>query len=127
MNLNSPLYSCKQSDPILKAVSSLLIIMEQVNLGYSTMNIAVPSKDTYLQMMVNSVEKLIHNLRWRAFHFLKEEPSTNSKENFQFKSTAPAPQLQEMKEFEDGMVNLVKGIKFENKPNDFRKKQMLEK
>ena len=77
----------------------------------------MPSEDTYLQMMVNSVEKLIHNLRWRAFHFLKEEQSTSSKETFEFRSTAPAPQIQDMKEFEDGMVDLVKGIKFENRPN----------
>ena len=59
-----------------------LINMEQVNLGYSMKNIHVPSENTYLYMMVNSVEKLIHNLRWRAFFYLKpQSKSISNQEN----------------------------------------------
>ena len=95
--------------------------MEQVNLGYDTKNIHVPNKKTYLHMMINSIEKLVHNLRWRSHFFLKPQPNPNKKENFGFKSTAPAPKLQELKGFEEGLIDLVKSIKFQEKPNEFQK------
>ena len=96
--------------------------MEQINLGYSTKNIPVPSENTYLQMMVNSVEKLIHNLRWKSFFYLKPQSKSNSKETFGFKSTAPAPQVLELKNFENALVDMVKNIKFQHRPNTFQQK-----
>ena len=37
-------------------------------------------------------------------------------------STKPAPQNQDLQEFEDGMLNLLKSIKFNNKSNHFQQK-----
>ena len=91
-------------------------------MGYSTKNIPVPSENTYLQMMVNSVEKLIHNLRWKSIFYLKPQSKSNSKETFGFKSTAPAPQVIELKNFENALVDMVKNIKFQYRPNTFQQK-----
>ena len=96
--------------------------MEQVNLGYSTKNIPVPSKNTYLQILISSMEKLNHRMRWKAFFELNPETKSKSKETFGFKSTAPAPYVPELKEFQDKMINLAKNITFGNKPNHFQQK-----
>ena len=96
--------------------------MEQVNLGYSMKNIPMPSQNTYLQMFINSIEKLKRNLSWRAHFFLNPPTQTNKKENFGFKSLAPAPFVKELKQFEDGLINLVKDITFENRHNNFQTK-----
>ena len=76
--------------------------MEQVNLGYSMKNIPVPSENTYLHMMVNSAEKLIHNLKWKSFFYLKPNSRSATKGTFGFKSRAPAPQVPELRNFKNG-------------------------
>ena len=73
-------------------------------------------------MMVNSVEKLIHNLRWKSFFYLQPQSKSTAKETFGFKSTAPAPQVRELRNFENGLVDMVKSIKFEHRPNTFQQK-----
>ena len=73
-------------------------------------------------MFINSIEKFTRNLRWRSHFFLKPPSNNNSKENYGFKSIAPAPQVKELKFFEDGLINLAKEIKFEYKHNQFQSK-----
>ena len=40
--------------------------MERVNLGHSVKDIPVPSRKEYQQMVINSGEKVMKNLRWRV-------------------------------------------------------------
>ena len=68
------------------------------------------------------MEKLNHRMRWKAFFELNPETKSKSKETFGFKSTAPAPYVPELKEFQDKMINLAKNITFGNKPNHFQQK-----
>ena len=93
--------------------------MEQVNFGYSLKNIPIPEQKVYLQMLINSTEKVIKTFRWKAFHFLNPKTYTDKKETFGFTSTKPAPILPELKEFEDEMLKLIKNVEFNSNTNEF--------
>ena len=58
--------------------------------------------------MISRAKKWVHNARWKAFFTLNLNKKPNKKEIYQFKSTAPAPHIIEMKVFEDRFANLVK-------------------
>ena len=93
--------------------------MEQVNLGHSVKDIPVPNEKVYMQMMINSVEKFIWNLRWKTIFFLK--PSQKEKKNtFGFKSLNTPEVVPELKPFEDDLIDMVKNIEFEKKSNPFQ-------
>ena len=96
--------------------------MEQVNFGYSLQNIPIPERKVYLQMLINSSEKLIRSVRWKAFFYLNPKMFANEKEYFGFTSTRPAPIMPELKEFEDEMLNLIKNVEFNNNSNNFQEK-----
>ena len=100
--------------------------MEQVNLGHSVKDIPVPNQKLYMQMMINSAEKFIQNLRWMVIFFL----NTNNKEEkntYGFKSTKTPPVVPDLKPFEDELIGMIKGIEFdENKTNAFQKKLKAE-
>ena len=85
-------------------------------------NIPMPNHKIYLQMFINSMEKFSRNLDWRAHFFLNPPSKTTHKENFGFKSLAPSPYVKELKHFKEGLVNIVKDIKFENIHNSFQNK-----
>ena len=53
---------------------------------------------------------------------MKATNKPQTKETFGFKSTAPAPFVMEIKEFENKLVDLVRNIKFGRKPNLFQQK-----
>ena len=96
--------------------------MEKVELGYSGKNIPVPSNNVYLQILISKVERFAHNLRWKALFFLKPTAKPKSKQTFGFKSTAPAPGVPELKQFEIELADLIENIKFGRKPNLFQQK-----
>ena len=95
--------------------------MEQVNFGYSLKNIPIPEEKVYLQMLVNSTEKVMRSIRWKVLHFLNpQKPS--KKETFGFNSTKPAPSVPELKEFENALAEIIKEVKFTKETNDFQNK-----
>ena len=96
--------------------------MEKTSLPYSTKNIPVPSKNIYIQSVINKGAKCFNTLRWKANFFLHPETRPKQKNNFNFKSTNPAPHVKELKEFEDKFMSLVKGIKFGKQLNHFQQK-----
>ena len=96
--------------------------MEKVDLGYSAKNIPVPSNNVYLQIVISKAERFIHNFRWRALFFLKPAAKPKSKQTFGFKSTAPAPGVPQLKQFENELADLIENIKFGRKPNPFQQK-----
>ena len=100
-------------------------IMELVNLGHSIKDIPVPNKKVYLQILINSVEKFIQNLRWKTLFYLK--PSTKEVKNtFGFKSTKTPPAVPELKPFEDDIIDMMKNIELNNKTNPFQQKLKTE-
>ena len=100
----------------------LISDMEKVDLGYSAKNIPVPSNNVYLQIMISKAERFIHNFRWKALFFLKPAAKPKSKQTFGFKSTAPAPGVPELKQFENELADLIENIQFGRKPNPFQQK-----
>ena len=73
-------------------------------------------------MFSNSIEKFSRNLTWRAHFFLNPPSNTINKETFGFKSLTPTPYVKELKNFEEGLVCLVKDTQFENRHNTFQNK-----
>ena len=100
--------------------------MEAVNLGHSVKDIPVASRKEYRLMLINSYEKFTKNLRWIVLHFLK--PNFNQpKETFGFKSLRNPPPIPETNDFEDELIEMIKNIEFETKPNPFQQKLNNEK
>ena len=102
---------------LLLSLCTLCIMnMEQVNFGTSLKNIPIPSKQDYLFELIHSVGVFVANLRWRVFFFLN--PVEQSKiEKYGFKSTKPAPNVKELKQFEDSLYDLV-NVKFKQSPSN---------
>ena len=92
------------------------------NFDYSTKNIPIPDRKQYLKCMINKTEKFIRNMRWKAFFYLNPDSKQNDKETFGFKSTKPAPLIPELKEFEDGLLNIIQNINFRQTNDVFQKK-----
>ncbi|XP_072050354.1 uncharacterized protein [Amphiura filiformis] len=95
--------------------------LEKINLGYSTKNIPLPGKKDYLTCLTNKAEKFLKNIRWRTFFFLNPDASSRRKETYGFPTTKPPPQVPELKEFEDGMLNIIQNVEFRNVNKPFQK------
>ena len=100
--------------------------MERVDLGHSVKDIPVPSRKEYQQMVINSGEKFMKNLRWKVLHFFRPN-MRNPKETYEFKSLKNPPPIPEIKPFENDLIDLIKNIEFENKTNPFQQQLKNEK
>jgi hypothetical protein len=96
--------------------------MDQVNLGYSTKNIPIPTKKEYLKSLTNSAEKLIKSVRWRTLFYLNPKWKTEQKETFGFPTSKSPPRIPELNEFEDGLLHLIQNVSFRNTTNAFQQK-----
>ena len=99
--------------------------MDKVNLGYSTKNVPIPPKKEYLKRLIHSAEKFIRSVRWKSFFYLHPEIKPEQKQTFGFNSTKNAPPVPELKELEEGMLNLVQNVDFKQTNNTLQ--QQLEK
>ena len=100
------------------------LAMDRISFDYSTKNIPSASKQFYLKCLIQKTEKLIKNMRWRAFFYLNKPTKRNKKETFGFKSTRTPPVIEEMKVFESKMTQMIQNIEFTSYMNDFQKKLM---
>ena len=90
-----------------------------MNFECSPKNIPLGDKKTYMEMMIQAIEKFGRNISWRAFFKLNPNHVTNSKETFGFRSTKAAPRLKQLKDFERDFVKLMQNIKFRRRGNNF--------
>ena len=90
--------------------------MDQVRLDYSTKNIPIPPRNSYLKSLIEKVESAIFD---RSAQDNKE--ATNN-DNFGFKSRKYPPQNSELDKFETDHVDMVHNIKFISVNNKFQKK-----
>ena len=95
--------------------------MEPVNFGISMKNIPIPAHKAYLLALLLSIEKFIHRVRWKTFHFLNPN-SSNQKETYGFNSMKASPKLIELKALESGLYDIVKNVKFRPFSDDFQNK-----
>ena len=92
----------------------------KVTFGYSTKNIPIPSRDQYTKALINKTETFVKNIRWRAFFFLNPDTDVENKETYGFKTQHAAPVLAELKDFEEGLVNMIQNVKFREVRNKFQ-------
>ena len=77
-------------------------------------NIPIPKKEEIQLEHIFSSEVFIRKARWRTWHYLNPNMSSNNKETFDFNTTNAAPIMPELKQLEDRIYDLVKNIEFRN-------------
>lgn len=98
-------------------------MMESKNLGYSIKNIPLSNKDVYLKSLIQKTEDFVRRLRWKVFHYLKQNDDVQIN-TFGFKSLATPPKNQLLYEFENDIYNMVKNVEFKKVNNSFQEKIM---
>ena len=93
--------------------------MENFNIEYSNKNITTPSKQEYTIQLISKVEKLIKRMRWKALIYL-EKIDLEEKETYGFKSRNCPPVVDELVDFENDMMKMIKDIKFKKIDNPFQ-------
>ena len=91
--------------------------MEQVRWDYSTKNIPIPDKRDYLQCLIQKTKNFLRSANWKAHFFLNPQAKSNQQKTYGFPSSKPPPRVQEMKDFEENMLDLLQDVKF-NQPNN---------
>ena len=86
--------------------------MEKINFNFSTKNIPLSKPDPFFRRLIESTEKFIRSMRWRAFFFLHPDAQKEDKETYGFNSRRPAPYISELQPFEDSMRQLIQSVKF---------------
>ena len=95
--------------------------MEKVSFDYSTKNIPIPSKKSYLKRFLEKSEHLVRRMRWAAYFFLNPDKKPPLSNHYGFKSSKSPPPIAEMQQFEEGLSNLTKDITFRSINNSFLK------
>ena len=96
--------------------------MRKISLGYSVKNIPHSQPNLFKRKLIETTEKFIKNMRWRAFFYLNPEAKAESKETYGFKSRRTPPTIPEMKEFESKMTDMIQNVELgKHKPkSDFQ-------
>ncbi|XP_048587788.1 uncharacterized protein LOC125570293 [Nematostella vectensis] len=96
--------------------------MEKFSINYSSKNIPLPSRNDYLQRLIEKTEHFLRRMRWKAHFFLNPDPTSSSKETYGFKSTKNPPPIDELKDFEDDMLKMIQSVKFKETSSPFLNK-----
>ena len=88
-------------------------------MNYSEKNIPIPSKEQYKIHLISKVEKVIKRMCWKALQFLGKLESTN-KESFGFRSRKNPPTVDELTNFENDLMLMLKNIQFRHINSTFQ-------
>ena len=91
--------------------------MEKFNISYSTKNIPLPSRNDYLQRLIERTEQFSRRMHCKAHFFLNPDTTSPSKETYGFKSTKNSSPIEELKDFEDDMLKMIQSLKFKQVNN----------
>ena len=94
--------------------------MERVSFNYSTKNIPVASSKEYIKQLIDKTEQFLCRMRWKAFHFLNREKAAE-KETFGFKTRNCPPVSEDLKNFEEGMAEIIQKVRFRKIKCQFQK------
>ena len=92
--------------------------MQKFHFNHSLKNIPLGNKKQYQSIIIAKVESFIQRMRWKLFA-VKEKP-TNTNNNYGFKTTNRAPQMDELKAFEEDVYKLITSIEFRQVNNEFQ-------
>ena len=111
--------------------------MEKFDIDISLKNIGSVSWKTYENMMINSIEDLVHRMRCRLYHFKKDkrrkncniqsndvfsgDMQDNSQHDFYgLRTDKQSPSDPDLKPFENDMVNIISNLKQRKYHSDFQ-------
>ena len=72
--------------------------------------------------LINSADRTIHALKWKAFFALNPQQNPKKKETYGFNSISPAPPVQELEDFRNDFLELIKNVEFNKRSNPLQKK-----
>ena len=93
--------------------------LEQINLGYSLKNIPIPSSKQHMKCLIEKVDSFIRRISWKAY-FFDYPDSSNSTDNYNFKSERCPPQHDGLIPFENDFYEMIRAIKFRPVCNSFQ-------
>ena len=95
--------------------------MEEFSMNYSHKNTLIPSQQDYKIHLISKIEKFIKGIRWKALEFLGKLNSTE-KETYGFRTRNCSPIVEEVANFENDLMMMIKNIQFKCIKNDFQTK-----
>ena len=95
--------------------------MERFNINYSKKKNPIPTEKEYKIQLIAKVESFTKRMRWKALEFLGKL-GPNERETFGFKSHNCPPFVNELAEFESGLLTIVHNIEFRPVRNNFLSK-----
>ena len=98
---------------------NLALDLARTNFNYAIRNIPVHGK---IKTLISKSETFVKYIRWKAFFYLNPDLKMDQKEIDGFISTKPSPIIQALKEFENGLVDLIQNTKFRHVPIHFQNK-----
>ena len=96
--------------------------MQKVKFNYSLKNIPVPSKDSYLKILIHKTQKFIQRIRWKVFWITKDSENNDSKCTYGFNTEKCAPQCKELLNFESDVIDLISNLEFKPEMSPFQHK-----
>ena len=104
--------------------------MEQIQLGYSPKDIPIADDKVYLEKVISSWEVSDKKMKWKVHRI--NNPARTAKEaknTFGFPTVEAPPTLKAdlpttkaLKNFQEGMIDLIRGIEFNRKTNEHQEK-----
>ena len=88
-------------------------------MNYSKKNVPILSNKQYKIHLISKVEDFIEKMRWKALQFLGKLESTN-KETFGFRSRKCPPAVEELTNFENDLMLMIKNIQFRHINSTFQ-------
>ena len=87
--------------------------------SYSIKNIPLPFEKLYIAILIEKVELSIKRIRWKAQLYESSGLNTLNCLNYFFKSRKCPPQHEDLMQFENDLLELIKSIKFKKVKNKF--------
>ena len=78
------------------------------------------SKGVFTRQLIDKTEQFLRRMRWKAFHLLNPG-QTADKKTFGFKTKNCPPVIEELRCFEEGMVQIIQNVEFKNMKCQFQK------
>lgn len=95
--------------------------MERTTFNYSTKNIPLSRQRAYKRKLIEKTAHFMKRVRWRAFFYLNPEKKPALKETYGFKTRKTPTTANELKTFEDGMLQIIQNIEFHRNVNHFQR------
>ncbi len=92
--------------------------MKKFHFKHSLKNIPLGNRKQYHSIMISKVESLIQRMRWKLIAIKSD--TVNQENHYGFKTTNTAPQIDELKPFEDDVYKLITSIEFKKVNNEFQ-------